>query len=100
MSLINLSVKHNRTQEAARSQLETAVDQVRSKFGHIVQWVEWSADRNSVHINGTGFEIEMHVDAQDVHVSGDLPFLGGLLGGPFVAGLKAIVQQTFHKQLK
>jgi hypothetical protein len=33
-------------------------------------------------------------------LSADLPFLGGLLGGPFVAGLKGIVQQTFQKQLK
>lgn len=41
----------------------------------------------------------MEVDAQEVHVSGDLPLLGGLLGAPVVTGLKQIVQQTFQKQL-
>jgi hypothetical protein len=35
----------------------------------------------------------------EVHVSGDLPLLGALLGSPLVAGLKQIVQQTFQKRL-
>jgi hypothetical protein len=100
MSLIKLSLKHNRSLEAARTQLETAVNQVQSRFGSMLQRVEWSADRNIVKMYGTGFEVEMYVDAQEVHVNADLPFLGGLLGNPFVAGLKSIVQQTFHKRLK
>jgi hypothetical protein len=100
MSLIKLSVKHNRSLEEARAQLETAVNQVRNRFGRMLQRVEWSADRATVKMYGAGFEVDMHVDHQDVHVSADLPFLGGLLGSPFIAGLKGIVQQTFHKQLK
>jgi len=100
MSLINLTVKHNRTLEEARTQLETVVHEVQMRFGSLLQRVEWSADRDQVKLLGTGFEVEMRVDPQEVHVSADLPFLGGLLGGPFVAGLKGIVQQTFHKQLK
>lgn len=100
MSLIKLSVKHNRTLEEARTQLAAAVNQVQTRFGSLVQRVVWSADHEMVKLYGTGFEVEMRVDAQEVHVDADLPFLGGLLGGPFVAGLKSIVQQTFHKQLK
>ena len=100
MSLIKLSVKHNRSLEEARTQLKTAVHQVQGRFGSMLQRVEWSADGDTVKMYGTGFEVEMYVDAQEVHVTADLPFLGGLLGKPFVAGLKSIVQQTFHKQLK
>ena len=100
MSLIKLTVKHNRTLEEARIQLETAVNEVQNRFGTMLQRVEWSADRDTVKMYGSGFEVEMRVDAQEVHVTADLPFLGGLLSSPFVAGLKGIVQQTFHKQLK
>jgi hypothetical protein len=99
MSLIHLTVKHNRTFEEARTQLQTAVQEVQTRFGYMLQRVEWSADRDRAKLFGTGFEVEMRVDPQEVHVSADLPFLGGLLSGPFVAGLKGIVQQTFHKQL-
>ena len=41
----------------------------------------------------------MWVDAQTVHVTADMPILGGLLGGQVASTLKQIVQQTFQKQL-
>jgi hypothetical protein len=41
----------------------------------------------------------MWVDALAVHATGDIPILGGLLGGRFGEGLKQIVHQTFQKKL-
>jgi hypothetical protein len=40
----------------------------------------------------------MWVDADAVHVTGDIPILGGLLGSQLASGLKQIVQQTFQKK--
>jgi hypothetical protein len=95
MSLINLSVKHGRTLDEARTRLEAAVTEVCRSFGPMVRRVEWAADRAGVRIEGAGFWVEMRVDAQDVHATGDIPILGSLLG----PGLKQIVQQTFQKKL-
>jgi hypothetical protein len=99
MSAIQLTVKHGRTLEDARKQLERAADEVRSRFGLMVQRVDWSEDRNCVKLTGTGFVVEMRVDATDVHVTGDIPILGKLLSGPLAAGLKKIVQHNFQKRL-
>ena len=99
MPLINLSLKHGRSLEEARSHLETAVYEVQHRFRMLVQHVEWSADRRWVRLDGTGFWVELWVDAQEVHVSGDIALLGGLLGGPLATGLNQIVQQTFQKKL-
>jgi hypothetical protein len=99
MPLINLSVKHGRTMEEARSHLETAVHRVHSQFKALVRQVAWSADRSRVRLDGVGFWVEMWVDAQDVHVTGDLPLLGRLLGSPMTTALQRIVQQTFQKKL-
>jgi hypothetical protein len=52
-----------------------------------------------VRLEGAGARIDLWVDAREVHVTGDLPVLGALLGGPLASGLKQIVQQTFGKQL-
>ena len=100
MSLITLSMKHGQTQDEARNRLEAAVKEVRKLFGALIQHVVWSADRSQVRSDGAGFWIEMVVDAQNVHATGDIPMLGGLLGGPLTAGLKRIMQQTFRKQLQ
>jgi len=97
--VINLTVRHGRTQEDARRRLEAAVQQVSAQFGSMVRRVEWSADRNRVKLEGVGAWVEMWVDAQDVHATGDLSILGNVLGGPLTRGLEQIVQQVFQKKL-
>lgn len=99
MPLINLSVQHGQSLEQAQSHLETAVHKVMSQFGALVRQVTWSADHRRVRLDGTGFWVELWVDAQDVHATGDIPRLGALLGSPVAAGLRQILQQTFRKQL-
>lgn len=99
MPLINLSVQHGQTLEEAQRRLETAVHEVQSRFGMLVRQVEWSADHRRVRLDGTGVWVEMWVDAQVVHVTADIPMLGGLLGSPVATGLKQIVQRTFQKAL-
>jgi uncharacterized protein YlxP (DUF503 family) len=99
MPLINLSLEHGRNLEEAQATLASVVDQLRAKFGVMVRQVEWSTNRQAVKLSGIGFVIEMRVDAKQVHVSGDLPALGGLLSGPLAAGLKRIVRTSFQKHL-
>ncbi len=97
MSLINLSVKHGRTQEEARAKLEAAVNDVRSQFAAMVQKVDWSPDRNRVKIAGSGFEADLRVDATDVHATVDVPLLGGLLGNSVKAALEGVLHRNFPR---
>jgi Putative polyhydroxyalkanoic acid system protein (PHA_gran_rgn) len=97
--LIDLSIQHGRTQEEARRRLETAVHEISTRLGAMLQRVEWAADRNRVRLEGVGFWVEMWVDAQAVHVTGDAPILGRLLGSPLTARLREIVEQTLQRQL-
>jgi hypothetical protein len=99
MPLLNLTVQHGRTLEDARRDLETAVQRVSEQFGSLVRRVEWTADRQRVKLEGVGFRMEMWVDAEAVHATGDIPLLGQLLGGQLAEGLKQIVQQAFQKKL-
>jgi len=99
MPLINLTFAHGQSLDEARRRLEQAVQEVSSQFGGIRR-VEWAADRSQVKLEGAGVRVEMWVDAQDVHATGDIPILGELLGGPLAAGLKQIVQQAFQKKLR
>jgi hypothetical protein len=99
MPLINLTLEHGRTLEEARRHLETAVHQVSAQFGSVVRRVEWEADRSRVKLEGIGFSLEMWVDAQVLHATGDVPILGGLLGSSLSSRLKQILQVTFRKKL-
>jgi Putative polyhydroxyalkanoic acid system protein (PHA_gran_rgn) len=99
MPLINLTFVHGQTLEEARRRLEKAVHEVTSQFGG-VRRVEWAADRNRVKLEGAGVWVEMWVDAQNVHATGDIPILGELLGGPLTSRLKQVLQQAFQKKLR
>ena len=99
MPMINMSVQHGQSFEEARSRLEAAVHKVLSQFGALVRHVTWSADHSWVRLDGIGFWVELWVDGQEVHATGDIPMLGALLGSPVAAGLKQILQQTFRKPL-
>jgi hypothetical protein len=99
MPLIDLTVKHGRTLEEARRRLEVAVQEMTVRFGTIVRRVEWTMDRSRVKLEGAGAWAEIWVDAEDVHATGDITILGGLLGAPLTSGLRQILQRTFQKSL-
>ena len=100
MSLIALSLKHDKTLEEARGDLESVVQQVHDLFGMLIRQTVWSPDQSEVRLDGRGFWIEMSVDDVLVHVTGDIPVLGHLLGGRVSSSVQQIVQKTFQKQLR
>ncbi len=99
MSLINMTIKHGRTQDEARAALEQATRDMQTRFGPLIRSANWTPDRNQVRVEGLGFWVEMRIDAHDAHVSGDVPVLGNLLGSPLGGGIKQLFQKSFSKAL-
>jgi hypothetical protein len=97
--VITFTVPHRQSLAEARRRLESTVQQVSRQLGALVQRIEWSADRSRVRLDGAGSWIELWVDAQAVHGRGDVPILGGLLGGTLGPKLEQIARQTFQKEL-
>jgi hypothetical protein len=99
MPLIDLTLRHGQTLEEARRRLEIAVNEVNTRFASMIRRTDWAVDHSRVKVEGAGFWLEMSVDAQSLHATGDIPILGRLLGSQFVSGLKQIVERTFQKKL-
>jgi hypothetical protein len=100
MSVVNLSVKHGVSFDEAKVRLDAAVRELGKLMGRMVQQVTWNSGRDRVRVEGAGFWLEMSVDAQDLHATGDIPALAGLMGGPLTAGLRRVVEQTIQRQLR
>lgn len=99
MSLIKLAIKHGQTADQAQQRLRTAVADVSTRFAPLIERVQWATDGRTVDVIGRGFDIQMNVDEQDVHVAGNIELLGKLLGTPLLTGIKGILQNTFQKRL-
>jgi hypothetical protein len=95
MPLIGFSTKHGRTLDDVRRRMGMAVNEAKTVFVPVVRRVEWSEDRDSEKLTGTGFVAETRVDEADVHVAVDVAILGGLLGNRFATGLKGVVRGAF-----
>jgi hypothetical protein len=99
MPLISLTVQHGRTLDEARRRLAETVREISARFGAMLRRVDWAPERDRVRLEGIGFWIELWVDALAVHVTGDAPILGRLLGGRTGTRLRELVERTFRKQL-
>ena len=95
MAMIRFSMKHGLGETEARERLEKTVGDVTSRFGGMVKEVKWATDRKSVNVVGTGFTAAVRVDAQDVHVEGDVAMLGGMFGGQLVERFKQLLSERF-----
>lgn len=100
MPLVNVSVKHNTTYDDAKTRLEGAVADVQGRFASVVKNIEWAPDRTAVKLTGPGVIVDLRIDAENVHASGDVPLLN-LLGGGIKQrisdGLKGALQRHFPK---
>jgi hypothetical protein len=100
MPLIDLTIRHGRTLDEARRGLERAVNEVTGRCRAVLRRVEWTADGNRVTLEGLGFSIEMWVDAEAVHATGNVLILGQLLGGQLGSGLQHVLEQALRKSLR
>jgi hypothetical protein len=98
MAMFHFSVKHGRSLDDASAKLRTVVDEAQAKMGRMINQVNWAPDGHSVKLVGTGFNFDLRVDAEQVHVEGDITLLGNLFGGKIAEGLKRIIGDRF-KQL-
>ncbi len=97
MPLIQVKVQHGRTFEDAKDRLAQAVRDLQARFGVMVRKAEWSPGRDAVALEGPGVRLDLRVDAAEVHVTGDIPLLAGLMGS---SSLNQIVESTFKNPNK
>lgn len=96
MSLMNLTMKHGRDLGGAKATLDQAVREIQARLGPLIRRVDWDADRARARVEGVGFWVEVRVDTAEVHASGDVPVLGGLLAG---GGVQQLVRRAFERGL-
>ena len=103
MPLIDLTVKHGTTFEEAKKQLAAAVTDVQKQFAAAISKVTWNADHTAVTLAGPGVVVDLKVDAEHVHATGDIPLLGALLGSgigqKISQGIKGVLTRHFPNGL-
>ncbi len=90
MSAIKMSVKHGQTFDVAKANFDKGITAAEAQFGKFIKTVDWSDDRTAARLAGPGFTIDLNVDADSVHATGDVPFFVKFMEGP----IRKFVEQT------
>ena len=90
MAALNMSVKHGQGLDVARANFEKGITSAQSQYGKYIRQVDWSDDRNSARLSGKGFSVDLTLDAESVHATGEVPFFVRFMEGP----IRKFVEQT------
>ena len=85
MAQLDIAVEHGQTAEAARENFEKAIAAAHSQYGRFIRRLDWSPDRTSVGVAGTGFDVRLSYDDRKVYAQGTIPVAAKLLEVPIRA---------------
>lgn len=94
MATLNMSVKHGRPFEVAKTNFDKGILAAQEKHHLYIKTVEWSQDRTSAKLSGPGYEVTLHVDQDSVHANGSVPFFVKFMEGP----IRKFVEETLGNQ--
>jgi hypothetical protein len=81
MARLNLSMEHDQPMDMAQAKLEAGIDDAISRYGSRIGQVDWSEDRRSATISGSGFKVRVWYDERFFHAQGRIPLAWKLLEG-------------------
>jgi hypothetical protein len=100
MSLMTFSIKHGCTQEEARRRLEQGMKDAQSQFGTMIHSIDWEPGHDRVKVVATGgVHIDMHLDAESLHLKADVPMFLKMMARPMIENIKGMLEGTFQKRL-
>ncbi len=92
MAALNMSVKHGQPFEVAKANFEKGISAAQAQYGKYVKQVEWSDDRTSARLSGSGYSVDLRLDGESIHATGEVPFFVRFLEGP----IRKFVEQTLQ----
>jgi hypothetical protein len=91
MARLNIAIEHGQPPDLAAAKFQAAILDAQDRFGSWIDQVDWSEDRRSATLSGSGFEVRFWFDDRLVHAQGQIPLAWKLLEGPMRSYLKGVI---------
>jgi hypothetical protein len=82
MARLDMAVEHGQTPELAQRNFERAVTAAQTRFAGWIHRLEWSPDGTAVTVAGSGFDVVVSYDDQNVYARGTIPLAYKFFEGP------------------
>jgi Putative polyhydroxyalkanoic acid system protein (PHA_gran_rgn) len=95
MARLNLAVEHDLPMDQAQAKFEAGIDEAMSRYGSWVGRLDWSDDRQSVRVTGSGYDVRLWYDERLFHAQGHIPLAWKL----FVGALRHQIRKVIERPL-
>lgn len=93
MARIDRSIRHGQTLEAALRNFHAAIEDAQTRYSSWIERVDWSTDRRSAVLSGSGFSIELTCDDEYLHARGTVSMMFKLMEGRIMQQIEAVLRQ-------
>jgi hypothetical protein len=92
MAQLDISIPHGQPLDVAHERFEAAILEAQSRFGAWIGRVDWSEDRRSATVTGSGYQVRFWYDERQVHAQGRIPLAWKL----FESAMRSRMQQAIN----
>jgi hypothetical protein len=93
MARLNLEFEHDLPLDSAQARFEAGISEASSRYGSWVDRVDWSEDRQSATVFGSGFEVRLWFDERFFHAQGRIPLAWKLFEGAIRHHIRKVIEQ-------
>jgi hypothetical protein len=93
MARLDLSVEHDQPMDVAQAKLEAGIAEAMSRFGSWIGRLDWSEDRRSAMVSGSGYEVRLWYDEHAFHAQGQIPLAWKLFEGKVRNQIRKMVER-------
>ena len=93
MAQLDLSVEHDQPMDVAQAKLEAGIAEAMSRFGSWVGRLDWSEDRHSAKVSGSGYEVRLWYDEHSFHAQGHIPLAWKLFEGAVRNHIRKVIER-------
>lgn len=91
---MELSIEHGQTPASAQAAFEAGIHETMTRFRSWIGQADWSDDRRSMRLTGSGFDVSLWYDDTMLYVRGQVPFAWKLFEPAIRNHIQRAIQQA------
>jgi hypothetical protein len=93
MARLNLALEHDQPLDVAQAKFEAGISEALSRYGSRVDRLDWSEDRQSATVAGSGYEVRLWYDERFFHAQGHIPLAWKIFEGAIRHHIRKLIDR-------
>ncbi len=93
MARLHLALEHDHPLDVAQAKFEAGISEALERYGSWVDRVDWSEDRHSATVSGSGYQVRLWYDERLFHAQGQIPLAWKVFEGAIRHHIRKVIDR-------